>query len=412
MGRPSRHATHPPPATRGSHPVLPGGRFRRARRPVHAVLRPRFRHVWLGRLRRARLQPLRRRFAAGCPDVTTLRIMARAGGAQAIWSQGRWEWTAPPGTTIVGGALAYRTRMRHSNFFARVKMRSGGDWADAPTLLAEQQTIGLTDHVIALASGFRQVGISLYAHPAAAGLITDAWDDYVTLVHLDVTVADATTPGVAWVDGENLIDGLWHRDDVCAHRRRRRQRVGSRERLACQRRDLDRLVRSAHRLAVSAGAALGSGAALPVCSGARRRHPPWRRRRRRCERRGRGRHSVHGLDRPHAARGRRDRARLGHRRHATSHRARLLRCRERHRLDRHPGRRRCAPGLTAWSGPRHRAAGSGFVLRSPHAVVERNRRCRQSHRREHELRGARHDSAHIRQAGAAKPARRWATAMC
>ena len=184
------------------------------------------------------------------------------------------------------------------------------------------------------------------------------------------------------------------------HRRRRRQRVGSRERLACQRRDLDRLVRSAHRLAVSAGAALGSGAALPVCSGARRRHPPRRRRRRRCERRGRGRHSVHGLDRPHAARGRRDRARLGHLRHATSHRARLLRCRERHRLDRHPRRRRCARCLTAWRGPRHRAAGSGAVVRSPHALVERRRRCRQSHRREHELRGARHDSPSIRQAGA------------
>jgi hypothetical protein len=153
--------------------------------------------------------------AAGCPDVTTLRIMGRVGAAQAIWSQGRWEWTAPPGTTIVGGALAYRTRMRHSNFFARVKMRSSGDWADAPTLLAEQQTIGLTDHVIALASGFRQVGISLYAHPAATGLITDVWDDYVTLVHLDVTVADLTTPGVAWVDGGNLTDGIWHRDDVC-----------------------------------------------------------------------------------------------------------------------------------------------------------------------------------------------------
>jgi hypothetical protein len=153
--------------------------------------------------------------AAGCPDVTMLRIMARAGGAQAIWSQGRWEWTAPPGTTIVGGALAYRTRMRHSQFFARVKMRSGGDWANAPTLLAEQQTVALTDHVIALASGFRQVGISLYAHPAAAGLITDAWDDYITLVHLDVTVADSIAPGVAWVDGGSLTDGAWHRDDVC-----------------------------------------------------------------------------------------------------------------------------------------------------------------------------------------------------
>jgi hypothetical protein len=106
---------------------------------------------------------------AGCPDLSTNRIMARVGSAQAIWSQGRWEWTAPPGTTIVGGALAYRTRMRHAQFFARVKMRAAGDWATAPTLLAEQQTVALTDHVIALASGFRQVGISLYAHPRSPG---------------------------------------------------------------------------------------------------------------------------------------------------------------------------------------------------------------------------------------------------
>ena len=154
--------------------------------------------------------------AAGCPDVSTNRIMARAGSGQAIWSQGRWEWTAPPGTTIVGGSLAYRTRMRHSQFYARVKMRAAGDWADAPTLLAEQQTTTLTDHVIALASGFRQVGISLYAHPAVAGLVTDPWDDYVTLVRMDVTVSDANPPGVGWMDGGSLLDGAWHRDDVCA----------------------------------------------------------------------------------------------------------------------------------------------------------------------------------------------------
>ena len=42
---------------------------------------------------------------AGCPDVATNRIFARAGASQPIWSQGRWEWTAPPGTTIVRGAL-------------------------------------------------------------------------------------------------------------------------------------------------------------------------------------------------------------------------------------------------------------------------------------------------------------------
>ncbi|MEA2457034.1 MAG: hypothetical protein QOC95_6, partial [Thermoleophilaceae bacterium] len=32
---------------------------------------------------------------AGCPDATTSRIMARSGAGQPLWSQGRWEWTAP-----------------------------------------------------------------------------------------------------------------------------------------------------------------------------------------------------------------------------------------------------------------------------------------------------------------------------
>jgi hypothetical protein len=153
---------------------------------------------------------------AGCPDIATNRIMARVGAGQAIWSQGRWEWTAPSGTTIVGGALAYRTRMRHGQFFARVKVRAATDWADAPTLLAEQQTTALTDHVVALPGGFRQVGVSLYAHPAVSGLVTDPWDDYVTLVRLDVTVEDANPPGLAWVDGGGLLDGAWHQGDACA----------------------------------------------------------------------------------------------------------------------------------------------------------------------------------------------------
>ena len=63
------------------------------------------------------------------------------------------------GTTIVGGALAYRTRMRHAQFYARVKMRADGmDWEAAPTLLSEQQTTALTDHVIALAGGLNERG--------------------------------------------------------------------------------------------------------------------------------------------------------------------------------------------------------------------------------------------------------------
>ena len=122
------------------------------------------------------------------------------------------------GTLIVGGSLlAYRTRMRHTQFYARVKMRADGvTWDAAPALVSEQQTTALTDHVIALAGGFRQIGVALYAHPGVSGLVTDAWDDYITLVRLVVTVEDATPPGLAWVDGGGLLDGTWHRGDVCA----------------------------------------------------------------------------------------------------------------------------------------------------------------------------------------------------
>jgi hypothetical protein len=96
-------------------------------------------------------------------------------------------------------------------------MRSDGvTWDAAPTLVSEQQTTTLTDHVIPLAGGFRQVGVALYAHPAASGLVTGAWDDYVTLVRMVVTVQDATPPALIWVDGGGLLDGAWHRGDVCA----------------------------------------------------------------------------------------------------------------------------------------------------------------------------------------------------
>jgi hypothetical protein len=153
----------------------------------------------------------------GCPDATTSRIMARSGSGQPLWSQGRWEWTAPPGTTIAGGALAYRTRMRHPQFYARVKTRADGTaWDLAPTLVIEQQTTALTDHVLPLAPGFRQIGVALYAHPAATGVVSEMWDDYLTLVRLDVTVDDPTPPSLGWVDGGGLLDGGWHSGDVCA----------------------------------------------------------------------------------------------------------------------------------------------------------------------------------------------------
>ena len=227
---------------------------------------------------------------AGCPDVSTNRILARAGAAQAVWSQGRWEWTAPPGTTIVGGALAYRTRMRHPQFYARVKMRADGmDWEAAPALLAEQQTTALTDHVVALAGGFRQVGVSLYAHPAAA-VVTDAWDDYVTLVRLDVTVDDPTPPGLSWVDGGGLLDGGWHRGRRLRHAQRRRRAVGRERRVAGERGPVVGLDRAEDRLAVPARDRRRPARPLPERGRARRRRAFRHRRRERCQRgTGRGR---------------------------------------------------------------------------------------------------------------------------
>ena len=153
---------------------------------------------------------------AGCPDTATNRIHLRPGLVPVAWAQGRWEWTAPPGTTIVGGALAYRTRMSAPTQYARVKMRADGqDWGSAPAIVSEQQTGPLVDHIVALPAGYRQLGVALYSHPGAVAT-AGVWDDYVTLVHLDVTVDDPTPPTLAWVDGGQLTDGAWHRDDVCA----------------------------------------------------------------------------------------------------------------------------------------------------------------------------------------------------
>ena len=153
---------------------------------------------------------------AECPDASTNRIHLRPWLVPAPWAQGRWEWTAPPGTTIVGGELAYRTRMLAGSQFARVKLRADGqDWGTAPAVVSEQQTGPLTDHVVALPAGYRQLGIALYSHPGAVA-VTGLWDDYVTLVRLAVTVDDPTPPTLAWSDGGQLLDGAWHRDDVCA----------------------------------------------------------------------------------------------------------------------------------------------------------------------------------------------------
>ena len=96
----------------GSHPVRPGGCVR-----AHAgqyTLAYDFAadlSGWSGYVEPGYLL-CGRGATAGCPDISTNRILAHPGAGQAIWSQGRWEWTAPPGTTIVGGSLAYRTRMR------------------------------------------------------------------------------------------------------------------------------------------------------------------------------------------------------------------------------------------------------------------------------------------------------------
>ena len=349
---------------------------------------------------------------AGCPDVSTNRILAQPGVGQAVWSQGRWEWTAPPGTQIVGGSLAYRTRMRHSQFYARVKMRADGvTWDAAPTLVNEQQTTALTDHVIPLAGGFRQVGVALYAHPAAAGLVTDPWDDYVTLVRMVVTVQDATPPALIWVDGGGLLDGAWHRGDVCAT-----FGLGDRE-------------SGAGAVWLASGAASAVWNATPsgsqyqpaaaygqptLCLGAAAL--------------GDGIHagSAGGLD---ASGEQAAQMPFTVRIDATPPSARLLapRCR---RIRRPPGRRagsgRClerdllGPGPDRWRdgaagsrrSARQRAAGLAVGLRRAHARMVDRRRGGQPDGRECSLRCARHGAAVVRRAEAAERRSRSPPARC
>ena len=150
--RSSPHATHPPPATAGSHPVRPGGRVRRARRPVHALVRLRRRSLGLERLRRTRLHAVRPRLYR--PAAPTSRPTAswrasaarrRSGRRGAGSGRRRPVRRSSAARSPIARACATRSSSRAS------RCAPTGDWADAPTLLAEQQTTALTDHVIALA---------------------------------------------------------------------------------------------------------------------------------------------------------------------------------------------------------------------------------------------------------------------
>ena len=159
---------------------------------------------------------------------------------------------------------------------ARVKMRGDGvGWDAAPTLVSEQQTTALTDHVLPLAGGFRQIGVALYAHPATAG----AGDRRVGRLR-DARparrdgrrrVAAGTRVGRRRLA---LLDGAWHQGDVCATLSiadgRSRASAPSRSRAMASRpaggaRDR---IRSTSR---------GSRAPSPVCASrvghSRRRHP-------------------------------------------------------------------------------------------------------------------------------------------
>jgi hypothetical protein len=156
---------------------------------------------------------------AGCPDLSTLRVMAKPGAARADWSQGRWEWTAPPGSVIASGALTYRVRTGDAGVTARVKVKNEDvPWSSATTLANDVHYPTLTTLVAALPGGYRQLGVALSAHPAmATGSVTDAWADYVTLQSLDVIVQEDGAPTVAWADGGGLLDGAWHHGEpMCA----------------------------------------------------------------------------------------------------------------------------------------------------------------------------------------------------
>jgi hypothetical protein len=156
---------------------------------------------------------------AGCPDLSTLRVMARPGAARADWSQGRWEWTAPPGSVIASGALTYRVRTSDAGVTARVKVKNEDvPWSAATTLASDLHYPTLTTLAAGIPGGYHQLGVALSAHPAmAAASVADPWADYVTLQSLDVIVQENGPPAVAWADGGGLLDGAWHHGEpMCA----------------------------------------------------------------------------------------------------------------------------------------------------------------------------------------------------
>ena len=121
--------------------------------------------------------------------------MARSGAAQPLWSQGRWEWTAPPGTTIAAALsrIARACGIRSSSPASRRAPTAHlGSRADARERAADDCADRSRARRWHRASG--GIGIVALRPPRGGRRGRRQWDDYVTLVRLDVTVDDPTPP--------------------------------------------------------------------------------------------------------------------------------------------------------------------------------------------------------------------------
>jgi hypothetical protein len=146
-----------------------------------------------------------------CRSFGALGVHAVTGVAIPAHSTADILFTRPAGTTIAGGSITLRYRVREAGLHARLLWSVNGAYR---TQLLPDHT-GLTTRRVAIPAGATRAGLSLFAaRRIGASAVGSVHDDEIVVQRLSVLLRDLTPPRVALTGGA-LGDGAWHARTVC-----------------------------------------------------------------------------------------------------------------------------------------------------------------------------------------------------
>ena len=142
----------------------------------------------------------------GCALLRVASRVALPAKRQAVF-----QFSVPPGTTIVSGTANLRYRTKNPSISVHLRNRLSGRWVEGSRL----RSAAATHKSVTFAGGGTGVAISLMADtPVGSRAIHSDAENTVAIDSVVLTVRDLSVPVVSWATGDPGT-GLWQRGAIC-----------------------------------------------------------------------------------------------------------------------------------------------------------------------------------------------------